>query len=143
NILHANNPLLSYPLGETLFDTTQGAKLCFAYEDGTLTTHPLWPWPMNDRIRDALIQSGRAAVDVTARVQEIFGPIPTQCIAPQASAKPSLTLPVAGRVGGWITDLEIANPGDRATEAMLTFAPGAACRRSPGRSSCADTKVSP
>ena len=59
--------------------TAAGANLCFRYYDGALTTQALWPWPMNQRIIDATIQSGRAAVDVTATVESMLGAIPSVC----------------------------------------------------------------
>jgi hypothetical protein len=71
-----------YAAGETAFTTTRGANLCFRYQDGALTSQPLWPWPMNQRIKDALVQAGRPAVDVTATVQGILGTIPTRCMGP-------------------------------------------------------------
>jgi hypothetical protein len=45
----------------------------------TLTTQGLWPWPMNQRIKDALVQSGRTPVDVTQTMEGMFGPIPQAC----------------------------------------------------------------
>ena len=62
-----------------LFTTTNGAQICKRYKDGTLTSEALWPWPMNQRIREAMIVSGRAAVDVTNTIEGIFGPIPSHC----------------------------------------------------------------
>jgi hypothetical protein len=59
--------------------TTSGANLCYRYQDGVLTTQALWPWPMNQRIIDATVQSGRAAVDVTATIESLLGPIPAVC----------------------------------------------------------------
>jgi hypothetical protein len=59
--------------------TTSGANLCYRYQNGSLTTQPLWPWPMNQRIKDAMAQSGRAAVDVTATIESLLGPIPGAC----------------------------------------------------------------
>lgn len=56
-----------------------GANLCFRYKDGVLTSQPLWPWPMNQRIIDATVQSGRAAVDITATVEKLLGSIPVAC----------------------------------------------------------------
>lgn len=35
-----------------------GAKIQYKYIDGVLTNAPLWPWPMNERIKKAMIQSG-------------------------------------------------------------------------------------
>jgi hypothetical protein len=38
---------------------TTGARVCKQYVNGVLTNNPLWPWPMDARIRAALIASGR------------------------------------------------------------------------------------
>ena len=35
-----------------------GAKIQYRYVDGSLTGQALWPWPMNDRIKEALLDSG-------------------------------------------------------------------------------------
>jgi hypothetical protein len=35
-----------------------GAWLAYRYHDGVMTTTRLWPWPMNDRIKHAMVQSG-------------------------------------------------------------------------------------
>jgi len=69
----------TYSTGENVFNSTRGASLCYRYQDGSPTNQPLWPWPMNQRIQDALVQAGRAPVDVTATVQSLYGAIPTQC----------------------------------------------------------------
>ena len=45
------------------------------YQDGVLTDQPLWPWPMNQRIADAMKSTGYAPVDVTATVEKLLGPI--------------------------------------------------------------------
>ncbi len=50
------------------------------YQDGVLTGEPLWPWPMNQRIKNAMMASGRSPVDVTQTVTRIFGPIPQRCL---------------------------------------------------------------
>jgi hypothetical protein len=85
--------------------TTSGANLCYRYQGGVLTTQPLWPWPMNQRIIDATVQSGRAAVDVTATVEKMLGTIPTACKlatviggttpTPPAPTPPAPTAPTA------------------------------------------------
>ena len=77
--------------------TTAGANLCFRYKDGALTNEPLWPWPMNQRIIDAMAQSGRAAVDVTATVESLLGTIPAACKAGPVNggATPIPTVPSA------------------------------------------------
>lgn len=53
--------------------------ICKRYVEGTLTSDGLWPWPMNQRIKDALRQSGRAEVDITATIQSLLGTIPASC----------------------------------------------------------------
>jgi hypothetical protein len=89
-----------------VFTSTAGAKLCYRYKDGLLTTQPLWPWPMNQRIINGLLESGRSAVDVTATVQTMLGTIPSSCkgtatnlvssVAPaQTSNQAAATLPSA------------------------------------------------
>lgn len=83
--------------------TTTGANLCFRYVDRVKTTTPLWPWPMNERIKRASIAAAagyqgpcntcdwsdaagtqttppaRAEIDVTAQVESILGVIPSSC----------------------------------------------------------------
>lgn len=52
---------------------------CFRYKDRVLTQEPLWPWPMEQRIAEAL---GRARVPhtpVKADLESVFGTIPAQC----------------------------------------------------------------
>src|SRR5262249_44423618 len=82
---------------------TTGAQLCYRWANEQVTTTPLWPWPMNDRIKAATESAGnyfanggpgceasagdcsgtlghtRTATDVTAEVQELLGTIPVQC----------------------------------------------------------------
>jgi hypothetical protein len=45
---------------------------------------------MNQRIKDALVQSGRASVDITATMEGLFGPIPQGCKT--GSSNPQVTL---------------------------------------------------
>jgi hypothetical protein len=56
-----------------------GARMCFRYVNRTLTNTPLWPWPMNQRIIDAMKVAGKTPVDVTKTMEQIFGPIPSEC----------------------------------------------------------------
>jgi hypothetical protein len=56
-----------------------GARMCFRYINGTLTSTPLWPWPMNQRIIDATSAAGKTPVDVTKTIEDIFGTIPNEC----------------------------------------------------------------
>jgi hypothetical protein len=92
NIWAATSPLTAYNTGESIFGTTRGASLYYRYQDGILTTQPLWPWPMNQRIEDALVQSGRSPVDITATIESLFGPVPSVPqlpLATPASPRPS------------------------------------------------------
>jgi hypothetical protein len=66
---------------------TSGARICYRYVNGTLTNTPLWPWPMDARIRQALsrrgtspdIVFGGAGFSVTMMMEKIFGTIPPVC----------------------------------------------------------------
>jgi hypothetical protein len=66
---------------------TQGARVCKQYVNGALTSNPLWPWPMDARIRAALSAAGKnpdaifggTGNSVTALMEQIFGPIPSEC----------------------------------------------------------------
>jgi hypothetical protein len=73
---------------------TAGANLCKRWVNGQVTTEPLWPWPMNERIKAATAMAGsysgpcptcvggrlaRTATDVTAEVETLLGAIPSQC----------------------------------------------------------------
>jgi hypothetical protein len=59
---------------------SKGATICKRYVDGQLTTTGLWPWPMNQRIIDAMTLAGYSRViDVTATMEQLFGSIPSVC----------------------------------------------------------------
>jgi hypothetical protein len=58
---------------------SNGARICKRYVNGTLTDIPLWPWPMNRRIIDAMKAAGKSPVDVTRTMEKLFGPIPSEC----------------------------------------------------------------
>jgi len=81
----------SYAPGESVFKTARGASLYYRYQNGSITDQPLWPWPMNKRIADALVKSGRAPVDVTATVQSFFGDVPLigRTVVPVAPRRPT------------------------------------------------------
>ncbi len=78
NVLQDSSPVI-HGSSESALNTPRGADLCHRYVDGTPTREPLWPWPMNQRILDATIQSGRRPVDVTATIEKLFGRIPQAC----------------------------------------------------------------
>jgi hypothetical protein len=82
---------------------TSGAQLCYRWVNESVTTTPLWPWPMNERIRAATASAGnyfanggpgcgvgqgectgtfghvRTATDVTADIEALLGSIPPAC----------------------------------------------------------------
>jgi hypothetical protein len=75
-----------------------GARLCYRWGQ----TIPLWPWPMNERIKAATGMAGayagpcpgctggraaRVATDVTADLERLLGPIPAAC---RTGASPGL-----------------------------------------------------
>lgn len=53
--------------------------LCKRVVKGQRTDTPLWPWPMNQRIKDARQASGYPSVDVTQTVQALLGSFPESC----------------------------------------------------------------
>jgi hypothetical protein len=74
--------------------TATGANLCKRWSGDTATNAPLWPWPMNDRIKAATAMAGpysgpcptcvggrlaRRETDVTAIVEAVLGEIPAKC----------------------------------------------------------------
>src|SRR3990167_67926 len=77
-----------------------GARVCYQYVDGTLTSTPLWPWPMDARIRAAVIASGRSADtifggtgnSVTQQMEQIFGAIPSECRTGGTTVTPAPTV---------------------------------------------------
>jgi hypothetical protein len=58
---------------------TNSARVCKRYLNGSLTNQPLWPWPMNQRIIDAMKAAGKTPVDVTKTMEQMFGTIPVEC----------------------------------------------------------------
>jgi hypothetical protein len=64
-----------------VFTSNRAANICHRYKNRVLTNEPLWPWPMNQRIIDAMRESGRDPVDVTQSIESMFGRIPRQCKA--------------------------------------------------------------
>jgi hypothetical protein len=71
------------------FQTTAGtgARMCFRYVNGVLTSTKLWPWPMDQRIRAALDLAGKnpdaifggAGKTLTDLMESMFGTIPSSC----------------------------------------------------------------
>jgi hypothetical protein len=59
-----------------------GTQIQYRYVDGVLTDEPLWPWPMNERIKEALVASGydqrggldgKGGTDLTKVIFELGG----------------------------------------------------------------------
>ncbi|MDP6777577.1 MAG: hypothetical protein QGI83_12520, partial [Candidatus Latescibacteria bacterium] len=74
----SNNPGInqpnSPPLHRDLLCVPGGADVTRRYQDGVLTDKPLWPWPMNQRIIDAMRLAGYDdPVDVTRTIFDLTG----------------------------------------------------------------------
>lgn len=66
--------------GQSLWtDSIAAPGICARYVNRTLTADPLWPWPMNQRIIDAMVLAGYPPIDVTATLESLFGAIPAAC----------------------------------------------------------------
>jgi len=90
NIFHGT----TFPTG-SIFTSSTYARICKRYQDGQLTNQPLWPWPMNQRIEDAMVASGRAPLDVTQTIENMFGPIPQECTT---SSPSTVAVPAPGNL---------------------------------------------
>jgi hypothetical protein len=88
--------------------STTSANLCKRWINGVQTNEPLWPWPMNARILAATAMAGRyegpclgcsggrairTPIDVTADIESILGPIPSECRSSVGSSPPPTTPP--------------------------------------------------
>lgn len=60
-------------------ESNAGPGICKRYVGGVLTSDALWPWPMNQRIIDAMSAAGITSIDVTATMEGLFGTIPAVC----------------------------------------------------------------
>jgi hypothetical protein len=54
---------------------------CYRYVNRVLTQEPLWPWPMEARIAEALGRSRIQHTSVKADLEQTFGTIPPQCLS--------------------------------------------------------------
>jgi hypothetical protein len=111
-------------LGETsLWDLYPG--LCYQVVGGTVTTQPLWPWPMNERLKAALVQAGYPPLDLTAQMEELFGPLPAPCRTGAAPEPPDPPEPTPAVV------LELAVDGGTTWQPLAEFAarPASLCFR--------------
>jgi len=93
-LLTAEDPAELVRDNGNLLHSPAGASIRFRYEDGKLTDEPLWPWPMNDRIR------ALTGVDVTKTVFELGGgrlPIPPPVTRPGRERRSRETRPASER----------------------------------------------
>jgi hypothetical protein len=69
---------------------------CFRYVNRVLTTEPLWPWPLEQRIAEALGRARIAHTPVQADIEGVFGTVPAQCVSGTAPKppNPSVQVPV-------------------------------------------------
>jgi hypothetical protein len=78
--------------GKSLFREVPG--ICRRYENRVLTNEPLWPWPMDQRIKEAIALSGYKSVTaglakvppgkegtITGAMEAMFGPLPPECFS--------------------------------------------------------------
>jgi len=79
-----------------IYTNPTGSRICYNFVDGTLTSEPLWPWPMNQRIIDAMTDAGVTPVDVTATIESIFGTIPAECRSDAQGMNPGFAGPATG-----------------------------------------------
>ena len=76
------------PGSANIYTSTTQATLCKRYQNGVLTSTPLWPWPMDSRIvagaaRTCSSMNQSALLDtftsVSHMVSSLFGAPPAQC----------------------------------------------------------------
>ena len=74
--------------GGTSMEAALGSKkiyevapgVCYEVVNRQLTTTPLWPWRMTERIQAALQTARMPTRNVTAHIEQTFGEIPPQCL---------------------------------------------------------------
>lgn len=103
-------------------NVANAANVMFRYVDGVRTNQPLWPWPMNQRIIDAMTFANRKPIDVTRKVFGLCGgTMPSFATPPAPSPAPSPTptpTPAPGPADGNVVQTArswlAAAPSDRA-----------------------------
>jgi hypothetical protein len=82
NIRDYDNAAAMNAAGHNPFQTTgtNGARMCYRTVDGVLQTGTkLWPWPMQQRIIDAMTLASETPIDVMDVIEDRFGTIPAGC----------------------------------------------------------------
>jgi hypothetical protein len=72
-----------------IFNGANSANICKRYLNGVLTNEPLWPWPMDERVKAAIDQARAMQADpksplltgnsITREIESRFGPISAEC----------------------------------------------------------------
>lgn len=88
--LRQGNGLAAATGGTSAFTLLPG--LCYRYENGTLTSTPLWPWPMDARISAARVAGGFTDVVVTTAVETALGTIPAACRSDVDTTDPTVAI---------------------------------------------------
>lgn len=122
--------VVSSSSAQNIFAPTQGAKVCYRYQDGALTSQPLWPWPMDQRIKDAMVISGYKSVTagmstdnglVTSAIEQMFGQIPASCKG--SSTTPDIPLVPPSAPTNLQVQLEVGSANSGATGPKLSVTP--------------------
>jgi hypothetical protein len=77
NFRQGNSVAAAIGTGKNLFQEVPG--ICYRYQNGVLSSTPLWPWPMDQRIYDAMVRAGKTPITVTQTIESMFGAIPSVC----------------------------------------------------------------
>ncbi len=79
NFRQGNSIAAAIGTGNSLYQEVPG--ICYRYQNGVLSSTPLWPWPMDQRIYDAMVRAGKTPLYVTQQIESLLGTIPSQCRA--------------------------------------------------------------
>jgi len=119
----------------TIYEDATGAAVCLRYEEGILTSEPLWPWPMDSRIRAAMTAAGESpdtilgGTDngVTEFIEGHFGTIPDGCRS--TTTPPAVETQTYARFRLLVGDETSSGaPWAAAEDANTTISPGGARR---------------
>ena len=139
------NGLAAATGGVSAFELLPG--ICKRYVGGQLTNDPLWPWPMDARIREARALSGTPPLTVTAEIEKLLGPIPAACRLSRNNEGGGPTLNISATsvsVGGTVTVSWSGVASPTSTDWISVYVPGASdleygywlyassCTQSPG-----------
>lgn len=118
NLQHGTSLAGAIGAGKSLWtDSVAAPGLCKQYVRGALTSLPLWPFPMNQRLIDFMVAEGLEPVDVMATLQRLLGPIPAACRtdgppAPGVDSTPPTVAVTAPRQGQVLTIPQVTVSAD-------------------------------